>query len=362
MSQKLLSIIIIHYRTKHYLKTCLDSLLAQTYDPIEILFINNNSGDDSVEYVMKYEEGNFSALQISLISNKENLGYAGAANQGISLAKGDYVVITNPDIIFEPDYFEKTIARMEQDTKIAALTGKIKKFNFEAAGIKPGEISENPKLEAGKTNLIDTAGLFCYPDRRVIDDGQGLEDNGQFDEEKEVFGISGACPLYRREALEDVEIGNEYLDNDFFMYKEDVDLSWRFLLFGWKCLYHPEAVAWHGRGTGVEQRFSTSQLLKNRGKSSKFQKFFGLKNQRLMQVKNEIPKNLLKDLWPIFKKEILTFGYVLFREPYLLKSYFKFLQQLPRALQKRKTIMRRKRVTAEEMEKWFSENQSKYFK
>lgn len=339
MNKPLVSFVIINYNTKHLLKTCIDSLLGQTYPEKEIICIDNNSPDGSCQYVID----NFP--QVMAVCNKDNIGYAPAGNQGIRMAKGEYVMLLNPDIIFEKEYVERCVAKLEEDKKIAAICGKIRKYDF---------------AKNERTNFIDTVGLFCYRNRRVIDNGQGLEDKGQFEVAKPVFGISGACPLYRKAALEDVKIGDEYLDDDFFMYKEDVDVSWRFLLFGWKSYYLPSAVAYHGRGTGVLKRFTHWEVFKNRSKLNKFQKYYSYKNQRLMQLKNEMWQNVLRQFFPIIGKEILMFGFMVFREPHLFKSWWKMMTQVPRIVKKRREIMKRKRVSWKEMEPWLSGKQSEY--
>ncbi|MBU0667852.1 glycosyltransferase family 2 protein [Patescibacteria group bacterium] len=335
----MISIIIINYNTRHLLKPCLESLMAQGEKDREIIVIDNNSTDGSCAYMRE----NFPKLTI--ICNGENTGYSRAANQGIKLAKGEYVMIMNADIKFEPDYIKKCLAKMREDEKIAAICGKIYRYDF-----------ENDR----KTKIIDTVGLFCFKNRRVIDDGQGLEDKGQFDEEKEVFGVSGACPIYRRSALEDTKIGNEYLDEDFFMYKEDIDLSWRMRLFGWKCYYLPQAVACHGRGTGVLKKFTHHEVLKNRRKLNKMQKYYSYKNQRLMQIKNEFMSGFLRDLFPIVWKEILILIYIILREPYLFKSWLQMISQVPGALKKRRYIVRHRKVSSREMNRWLRGKQSKY--
>lgn len=342
-----LSIILIHYNALEYLKKCLNSLFEQTYKNFEIYVIDNNSADknslDFLQTFLKQHEN------LRFIENPENTGYARAANQGIRLAlseakKPDYLAVTNPDIIFTKDYFKKVVERAEKDPRIAAITGKIYKYDFDRD--KP-------------TNVIDTVGLFAYKSRRIIDDGQGLIDQGQFDAESEVFGISGACPVYLREALEDVKIFDEYFDEDFFMYKEDVDLCWRFLLYGWKNFYYPKAVAYHGRGTGVYRRFFNKEILKNRSKLNKFQKKYSFKNQYLMEVKNEILSNFFSHFPSIIFRKLAMFFYITFREPFLWLSFFSFIKQLPKALKKRKIIMQNKKIQEKDMIKWF-QNQSKY--
>lgn len=341
MKKPKISIIIIHYNTPQYLQTCLDGIFKQTYKNIEIIFIDNDSpGDSGLKFMSEHYKNKDNLI---IVPNEDNLGYAKAANQGIKMAierenPADYVVITNPDIIYSHSYFEKLIHRVKKDPKIAAATGKVYKYDFE---------HKRP------TKIIDTVGLIAFKNRRIIDDGQGIEDTGQFDKEKEVFGISGACPLYRREALEDVKVMGEYMDEDFFMYKEDVDLSWRFQLYGWKCFYYPNAVAFHGRGTGIHKRFSMGEILKHRGKLSKFQKHYSFKNQHLMEAKNESWGTYLRDLPRILLKKIATPFYITFREPYLWKSYLTYFKQLPAALKKRKIIQKNKKISAAAMSKKF---------
>ncbi len=335
----MISFVIINYNTRHLLAGCIESLRNQTYRDFEIICIDNDSPDGSGKYIME----NFK--DVIAVCNNKNIGYAPAGNQGIRLAKGDYVMLLNPDIFFTSDYVEKCIGKMEQDKKIAAICGKIYKYDFE---------------KNKKTDFIDTVGLFCYRNRRVIDDGQGIEDKGQFDRKKEVFGISGACPIYRKESLEDVKVLDEYLDDDFFMYKEDIDISWRFLLFGWKCVYLPSAHAWHGRGTGVLKRFTHVEVYKNRSRLGKMAKYYGYRNQRLMQIKNEFISGIMTDFLPILWKEVLVFGYMTLKEPFLFKAFFDMLGKVPRMLKKRKYIMSHRRVDSKYMEKWLRGKQSQY--
>ena len=337
--QPAVTIVIINYNTRHLLDGCIKSLNEQTHRPREIIFIDNLSEDGSCGHVQKHHP------DVTAVCNKKNIGYAAAANQGIRMAKGEYVMLMNPDILFEKDYIEKCVVKMEEDKKIAAIGGKIYKYDFELHK---------------KTNIIDTVGLFCYRNRRIIDNGQGLQDKGQFNTPKQVFGISGACPVYRKKSLEDVKTGEQYLDEDFFMYKEDVDIAWRFLLFGWKSYYLSTAIAYHGRGTGVLRRFTHWEVYKNRRKLNKFQKYHSFKNQRLMQMKNELPMNAIHDFFPILWKEFLIFFYVILREPMLVKAWFEMWTLVPGILKKRKHIMKNKRVGWREMQPWLSGKRSEY--
>lgn len=335
----MVSIVVLNYNGEKLLKTCLDSILELSWEDKEVIFIDNASTDGSVEFVLKHYAASGA---VRVIANKENSGYAGGANQAVNVSRGDFVIILNPDIVFEPDYLDILMRRLKDDSKIGAIIGKLRKYDFQR-----GE----------KTDLIDSAGLLMFRSRRCVDRGQGEEDRGQYDFAEEVFGVTGACPLYRREALKNCKIGGiggEYFDNNFFMYKEDVDISWRMRLFGWKCFYEPKALTYHGRGTGVLSRAGVLEVACGRGKLSKFQKFYSYKNERLMRVKNELWPNVRRDFLPILWKEILMTGWILLREQFLIKSFFKLLWQLPAALKKRREIMVRVKINAKEMGRWFA--------
>lgn len=326
------SLIVLNYNGEKLIKSCLDSLVKLDYAKKEIIFIDNASSDGSVNFVLKHYPN------VRVIANTENSGYAGGADQAVRVSRGDFVMVLNPDIIFEPNYLNVLVARLRRDPEIGAIVGKLRKYNFER-----GE----------KTNLIDSAGLLMFRNRRCVDRGQGEEDHGQYDEAEEVFGITGACPLYRKSALEDIRVDNEYFDTSFFMYKEDVDISWRLRLRGWKCFYEPAATGYHGRGTGVFSRDSMRQVAKGRKKLSRFQKHYSYKNERLMRAKNDMWENVWCDIGPILWKELLMSGWIVLREPYLLRSFGQFLLGLPRAIRRRYQIMGRKKVNARQMRKWF---------
>lgn len=261
----LISLVIINYNNKDYLKRCLDSIYSQTYNNLEIIFIDNQSSDNSFEYIKE----EYSKKGILLIKNDFNNGYAGAANQGIKLSKGKYVMILNPDIVMEEDFIEKMYGFIESDESIGALSGKLLKYDF-----------KNDK----KLNYIDSTGIIMFKSTRCIDRGQNEEDLGQYDNIEQVFGVCGAAPMYRRSALEKVKIFEEYFDEDFFAYKEDIDLSWRLNLAGYKNMYYPKAIAYHGRA--MNGAYGIINTVKNRNNQSKFLKKLSFRNHKLMLIKN----------------------------------------------------------------------------
>ncbi|MBU1152307.1 glycosyltransferase [Patescibacteria group bacterium] len=333
-------VVLIHYNTPQYLKTCMFSLAQQKYENLEIVFIDNASpGKEGLGYMHEHHDDN---SRVTIIANAENRGYARAANQGIRIGidrDAKYIAIANPDIIFDLDYFSTVVKKMESTPHLASITGKMMKYDF-----------QNNK----ETDLIDSVGLLAFKNRRIIDFGQGEVDEGQYNKEEEIFGVSGAAPLYRTQALIDTAVMDEYFDEDFFMYKEDVDLAWRMLVYGWNHLYTPDALAYHGRGTGVIKRQSPLEILKNRKALSRFQKENSFRNQLLMQFKNDQWGTVLRHLLHILPVKLLTPFYILFKEPYLAKSYLQYLRLLPRAWQKRRTIMQNRKRTGKEMAKYFN--------
>lgn len=284
----LISLVIINYNNKSYLKRCMNSIFNQTYKNLEIIFIDNESKDGSYDF-MKEE---YSDKDILLIKNEINNGYAGAANQGIKLSKGKYVMILNPDIIMEPDFIEKMHGFIDTDESIGALSGKLLKYDFE----------NNKKL-----NYIDSAGIIMLKNARFIDRGQNEKDLGQYDKVEQVFGVCGAAPLYRKSALESVSIDGEYFDEDFFTYKEDIDLSWRLNLLGFKNMYYHNAVAYHGRGMNSSKGIINT--IKNRMNQSEYLKGVSFRNHILMLYKNQIKSTYNINNLTIYK---LLFKYIIF--------------------------------------------------
>ena len=323
--------IVIGYQSRELLDTCLGALGRQSLSVDDVIFIDNCSGDGSVRFVREQYP------DVRVIEHDSNLGYARAANEGIDASTGEYVLILNPDVILQEGYVAAAIKSLAADPSAAGVTGISYKYNFE------GDQA---------TDIIDSAGLIMMRNRRVIDRGAGKRDEGQYAVRTEVFGVSGHCPVFRRAALEDAKIGSEYFDEDFFMYKEDVDLCWRLRLFGWTFWYEPTAVVYHGRGTGVVDRKGILGSVKGRIQLSPFQRYHSYVNQRMMILKNELPATFLRDFAQISVSEIAALMWVLLREPETSKGILKILRNVPVVLRKRKEIMARKRVNANQIRPW----------
>ncbi|MGB0838844.1 MAG: glycosyltransferase [Chitinophagales bacterium] len=232
-----LTVIIVNYNVKYFLEQALLSVQrAAAGLAVETIVVDNASVDGSAEWIReKFRD-------IQLIANKENVGFSKANNQGIAIAKGKYVLLLNPDTIVQEDTFAKTIAFMEEHPYAGGLGVKM----LDGKGVFLPESKRGlPTPSVAFYKIFGFANLF--PKSKTF--GQyhlGYLDN---DEIHEVEVLSGAFMLMRKSVLD--EIG--YLDETFFMYGEDVDLSYRILLGGYKNYYYPDTRIIHYKGESTKK-------------------------------------------------------------------------------------------------------------
>ena len=200
-------------------------------------------------------------------------------------------------------------------------------------------------------NVIDSAGIRLNHKRQGMEIGQNDEDKGQYENDRRVFGVCGAAALFKRKALEEIKIKNDYFDSEFFAYKEDIDLCWRLNLYGFKCLYVHDAIAYHGRGMNSSKGLINT--IKNRRSQSEFLKGISFRNHYLMLIKNEVQYTYKKDKLGIF---IDWMKYIIF---FLLFDFkcLKYIKEIKKykdnALEKRKVIMENVKISNEEIYKLF---------
>jgi GT2 family glycosyltransferase len=283
------SVIFVIYEGRRFIKPVFDAATNQTHKDLEVIAVINKSTDGGKEEIQK------NYPQVKIIDQNRNMGFAEGNNVGILASAGEFIQLVNQDLILEPTYIEQMVKAFA-NPKIAAATGKLLRFDFE-------------KNE--KTNIIDSTGVIVSNSGRAKDRGQTQIDSGQFDLQNNVFAVSGAAPMYRRSALEKVRYQDEYFDQDFFMYWEDVDLSWRLNRAGFKNVYVPSAVGYHGRTAGQAEGgyLHLFKFIQHHGKLSKQIKRWNYKNHILMYLKNT-PRVSLS----FILREIAMFGYIVIFE------------------------------------------------
>lgn len=336
MNKPLVSVIIQSYNSRRYIEKCLDSLLVQDYPRLEILLIINGSQDGSGELIRSKYGSN---KKIRILEPGENLFFSRGNNLGIVETSGEYILSLNQDTVMEQSYVKLLIEEMEKDPNLGSSTGKLLHYQFDIDS---------------KTKLIDSTGLEIFKTRRVIDRGQWEIDQGQYDSEIEIFGASGAAAMFRRSALEDIKLPKkdgsfEYNDESFVAYKEDVDLAWRLQLAGYKCRYVPAAKIYHGRSIGRSWPTQFIRFILNRRRQPRFIRQLSFRNHYLMMIKNEVLSIFWRHFVYILSREILLLLYTIIFEPFQIKAFHMFFRELSDARRKRKIIMSKMKVKAEEL-------------
>lgn len=280
---KPLTISIVTYNSADTIGDCLLSLKNQSYQVFDLIIVDNGSTDNTFEVIKNYYPA------ATMISSLTNVGYGGGHNLSIGRTSSPWVLLLNTDLELEANAIELMMNETGRE-KVAAI---------------------GPLLYRNKDKqLLDAAGLVKTIYNNVYDRGQNKPMSKRFSKPQTVWGISGACVLYRRSALEDVAYSrqdrayNEYLDEDFFMYKEDVDLAARLNKKGWSAYYLPTAIGYHERTWKASM--SIAETVNHRKERSSFIKRCSYRNHWYFLIKNLT----LFQLFPTFIYESMKFLYL----------------------------------------------------
>jgi GT2 family glycosyltransferase len=304
----------------------------------EVVVINNDPSQNVREWLDSDLHDH-----VKVIDMGYEAGFVRAINTGIRHTTGEFVMLCNADLFLSATYVDEILSFFDQHARAGAASGKILRY----------EITDDRT-----TDIIDTAGLVMGRNRRVLVRGEGERDAGQLEGVEQVFGNDGVGLILRRRALESIKIDGEYLDESFFMYKEDWDLSWRLRLAGWECWYVPTAIAFHARTSrGLGEKSYRSAVLmfhRNEQSKSKFVRFHSMKNQWIMLVKDEDWYNFWRDAAHIMGRETAVLLYNLVFSPRTLSAIPAFLRLLPGTWRKRRAIRRLRRLAPPEIRRSFS--------
>ena len=230
------SVIIVNYKVKFFLAQCLHSVL-KAMDGIdgEVIVVDNNSQDDSIDYVRGLYP------QVTFIENKENLGFACANNIAIRQSKGEYVVLLNPDTVVNEHLLTDCISLLDSNPNIGAtgvrMLNEDGTFAPESRRGVPTPFTAFCKM-VGLTKLFPKSRLFGRYYMKYFDEYATTP----------IEIISGACMFIRKSVLDECGL----LDEDFFMYGEDIDLSYRMLKTGKQNYYVPTRIM-HYKGESTKK-------------------------------------------------------------------------------------------------------------
>ena len=304
------SIVVVAHNDEADLPVSVGSALAQRGVEAETLVVDNASSDGSREAVGRAGTG------ARLIESSENVGFAAAMNLGIGESRGRYVLALNPDCRLSPDFAAILVRKLDSRSDVGSASGRL--VRGEGPGLSPN-------------GLLDSAGIYRTATGRHFDRGSGQPADGHYLSEEEVFGASGAAGFYRREALESARITTGVFDSDFFLYREDADLSWRLRNLGWKCLYVPSAVAYHRRRNLPERRSRMSSLVN----------FHSVKNRFLLRINNQSASEAAATLVPTLARDLVVFGACLTIERSSLPAFTWLWRNRKRLWAKRREIRKK---------------------
>ncbi len=326
------AVVLVTYNAERYVRQCLEALARQTFRDFSVLVIDNGSTDRTVAVVQQ------EFPHVRVVLRRENLGFSRAYNDGITWATGsDYALCLNQDCFLEPGYIEELVAYADSHPRCASCSGKLLRFD--------------PENGEG-TTVVDSMGLAFRRTMRVFNIAEGQHDERRSSAPAQVFGLPATAVLYRRSSLEEVALRRgsreEYFDEDFFAYKEDIDLAWRLQLAGFHAALVPAAAAYHVRTvrrTGFLRRGDRRPLVRQ----------MSYRNHALAVLANQTLLNLilLAPWWVPF--ELGKAAYTFVREPGTFwKGIGGVMRLLPRTWSKRRSIQKNRQVKSSAIRQWFA--------
>jgi GT2 family glycosyltransferase len=248
MPRPIVSVIVLNWNGKEHLLECCGSLSKTTYSPLEIIVADNGSTDGSIEAVRLHYPF------VTVLENGRNLGYAEGNNRGVVIAKGEYVVTLNNDVVVEPDWLDKPVEYLEKDYNLFAACGR--------------QMNYYDRLK------IDS--LFHFPGPALLflraGHGETLEQNSKFMLPGQVIAVNGGSAIYRKKMF--MDLGG--FDPEYRFYSEEADLCMRAFLRGWQCLFVPQSAVYHKEGESFKKTKGNNLYFHERNRVWFLFKFFPL--------------------------------------------------------------------------------------
>ena len=313
------TVVQVVYNSKKFIEPVFTAVFKQTFKDFKFVVVIAGNDDGSKELIaQRFPE-------VEIIDPGYNIGFAKGHNLVFEKYDSEFFQLVNPDMIMEPNYIEEMLKAFS-DPKVGAATGKLLKYDFD---------------NNHKTTIIDTTGVTISKSGRARDRGQHEVDNHQYDNLTNVQAVSAAGSMYRKAALEATKVPHvhtrlyecEYFDEDFHSYWEDVDLSWRMANAGWKNIFVPSAVGYHGRTAGSSKKGykDVFGFIAHHRKLSPYIRQLNYKNHIFMYIKNS------PHFYPqFFIREFFMFFYVLLFEITTFKVLPEMFRLLPKMWRKRK--------------------------
>lgn len=307
------SVIIPNLNGESLLPISLESLRRQVFRNFDITVVDNGSHDSSLDLLRKrYPE-------VKIIPLDKNYGFAFPVNRGIEATLGEFISLLNNDIELDPNWLEELHGALVEHPEVGACGPKLMRY-----------------WERERINVL---GIRLNSNGEVEIIGAGEVDHGQYEERRYVFGVNAGASLYRRRMFEEIGL----FDESFFASFEDVDLSFRAQLAGYKALYVPTAIGYHMVGETIKRKRYFPTYLNNR-------------NKILFLWKNLPDEILKKYFWKMFWSKLglfskrVLFNFYKLRTYYFLKGTFAGFIRLPCILRERERIQVMRKVPIDYIE------------
>lgn len=310
-----ISIIIVNYKGRIYIKDCLNSIFKEKNTNYEVIVVDNNSRDGSIELI----RNKFSSRKnFHIISLKKNVGAAGGRNTGAAKSMGRYLFFLDYDTIVKPGWSDQIVNFFKKNKKAGCIQAKLLKLG---------------------TNRFDYAGDYIGPFGFLIGRAEGAKDIGQFDKIDRIFSMKGAAMILKRTAFD--RVGG--FDADFEYLWEEPDLTWRLWLYGYEVFFFPFITVSHAYVSSSKNHeyYTTANVT-----------FKGCRNSVMALIKNLETKNLFLIL-PIHVLCLITICLLFFMTGQIKKSIdvlnaivwnFKNI----RKTQKKRVLIQKKRLVTDE--------------
>jgi len=348
LSNELICCQLVSFNNEETIKLCLEHLINLKLAPefrLVFIILDNNSEDSSREIIdsffLKHSE-----IEHYLFFENQNLGFSGGHNKALekSIELGaSYVTLINPDLILDAGAIIELRAGFNAGTKIGAVCPKL--YRLDTSELKGTFVENKPG------RLIDAAGMYVTPSYRHFDRGSNLSakdqnGNDRYSYTQYVVGGSGACVMFSKECIDDISFPKEvsdprrydlkckeFLDEDFFAYREDAELSFRMKWKGWKFKYEPSAIGYHVRKV----------LPSNRSETNSNINALSVQNRFLLQFQT-LPISVFLLLSPaiLFRNMLVVLG-CLIKEQSSLHGMYNAVRLFPKTIKKRRWILSVKR-------------------
>lgn len=338
-----LTIQLVTYNGEKYIPHLFASLRGQSFNDFNLLILDNNSTDKTVEYLER--ELKNSDLEYKLIKKEDNLGFSGGHNELFMDSDSEYVLLLNQDIYLKENCLENMVRHLDNNENVFAVSPVLLRWSI------PDNFTET----------VDSCGLKVLRSRRVLDFMEG-KDWGDVKKNLnsnilDVFGVSGAVAMYRRDALNGVVFQNNKLfDPLYHSYKEDVDLACRLNSRGHKAQVLLDTFAYHDRSGSIGEGTGDFKAANNKNRQTEYTQYHSYKNHLMNIYKNEYWQNFMLDFPFIFWYELKKFGWFLLFRYSVLKGLLEIWKDRYTLNKNRKANKNHREITWREFRKFLNLN------